>query len=166
MRMIWAQARNRVIGDRGTIPWHIPEDMAHFRASTQGSPVIMGRATWDSLNPKFRPLPGRDNVVVTRQRGWAAEGAIVAHTLTEAFEVTNRKAWVMGGAQIYNEALPYATLALVTEVDLDVAGDTYAPQLDDSWTLEASDPAEGWHVSSSGTRYRFLRYSRRPADAG
>ncbi|WP_041451183.1 dihydrofolate reductase [Hoyosella subflava] len=160
MRMIWAQSRGRVIGNQGAIPWHIPEDMAHFRDTTQGCPVIMGRSTWDSLKPKFRPLPGRDNIVVTRQSDWAAEGAIVAHSLPEAFEEANRKAWVMGGSQIYAEALPYASLAVVTEVDIDVPGDAFAPELDDSWTLESADPAKGWHTSTNGHRYRYLRYVR------
>lgn len=160
MRLIWAEARNRVIGDKGAIPWHVPEDMAHFREVTQGYPVIMGRATWESLPPKFRPLPGRDNVVVTRQHDWSAEGAIVAHSLTEAFEETNRKAWVMGGAQIYAEALPYATELHVTEIDLEVAGDTYAPTLGSGWLRAAVDPGEGWHESRNGTRYRFVTYTR------
>ena len=84
LNLIFARARNGVIGRNNTLPWHLPEDLAHFKRHTLGCPVIMGRKTWDSLPPKFRPLPGRLNVVVTRQPDWQASGAVVAHSLPEA----------------------------------------------------------------------------------
>ena len=101
--LIWAQAANGVIGRDNAIPWHIPEDMAHFREVTTGSTVVMGRRTWESLPARFRPLPGRRNVVLTRDEAWTAEGAEVAHDLTAALA---GDCWVIGGADIYRAALP------------------------------------------------------------
>lgn len=158
MRLIWAQSRGGVIGHRGAIPWRLPEDLAHFKQATLGHPVIMGRRTWDSLPARFRPLPGRENIVVTRDRAWHADGATVAHSLEEALEQSSTKAWVIGGAQVYAAALPYATTALVTEVDADYPGDAYAPTLDSSWALEAQGQ---WQTSATGLRYRVLTYRRR-----
>ncbi|WP_328592908.1 dihydrofolate reductase [Tomitella fengzijianii] len=161
--MIWAQARGGVIGASGTMPWHLPEDLAHFKAVTAGHPVIMGRATWDSLPPRFRPLPGRRNIVVTRDRGWHADGATAVHStadaLAEASPAPSREVWVTGGAQIYSALLPHAELCAVTEIDVDVAGDTLAPVLGTDWFDAA--PSE-WHVSErSGLRYRFRTLRRR-----
>lgn len=160
--LIWAQAANGVIGRDNTVPWHVPEDMAHFRAVTSGSTVVMGRRTWDSLPPRFRPLPGRRNVVLTRDRSWTDEGAVVAHSL-EAALAQSGDVWVIGGAEIYAAALPFAGAAVITEVREQFAGDVSVPDLDDSWLLESTDPVEGWHESSSGLHYRWRRYRRRPA---
>ena len=101
--LIWAQARRRVIGREGALPWHLPQDMAHFRQATAGCAVIMGRKTWDSLPPRFRPLPGRVNIVITRQPGWSAPGARPAASLPQALALCPPQAgtWVIGGAQIY-----------------------------------------------------------------
>ena len=85
--MIWAQTPHRVIGADGGMPWHVPEDLAHFKAITLGSPVVMGRATWDSLDPRWRPLPGRRNIVITRQQGWAEPGAERARSVDEALRL-------------------------------------------------------------------------------
>lgn len=102
--LIYAVAANGVIGRNGSMPWHVPEDLAHFRALTSGCPVIMGRKTWDSLPERFRPLPGRRNIVITRQDGWQARGAEVAHSLEQALEVARSTqadtVWVMGGAGV------------------------------------------------------------------
>jgi dihydrofolate reductase len=157
VRLIWAQARGGVIGHRGVMPWRLPEDLAHFKATTVGRPVIMGRRTWESIPDRFRPLPGRENIVVTRDHGWNAPGATAAHTLEEALEQSSTKAWVIGGAQIYAAALPYATVAVVTEIDAEFPGDAWAPELDSSWQLERD---ADWAVSTTGLRYRFLTYTR------
>jgi dihydrofolate reductase len=137
--LVFARARNGVIGKDGSLPWHLPEDLAHFKAVTQGCPVIMGRKTWDSLPPRFRPLPGRRNLVVTRQTGWQAPGAERAGSLEEAIGLASDapRAWVIGGAELYRLALAHATLAEITEVDQDFEGDAYAPELGDDWEISA-----------------------------
>ena len=157
--LIWAQAANGVIGRDNAIPWHIPEDMAHFRAVTAGATVVMGRRTWESLPPRFRPLPGRRNVVLTRDRSWRAEGAIVAHDLESALV---GDVWVMGGADVYAKALPSADVVELTEVQESFDGDVYAPELGDGWQLEVCDPVDGWHQSASGLHYRWTRHTRSP----
>ncbi|WP_025157596.1 dihydrofolate reductase [Leifsonia aquatica] len=153
LALIWAEAHDRVIGADGGIPWHLPEDMRHFRELTSGSPVVMGRRTWDSLPERFRPLPGRTNIVVTRQAAWSAPGAEVAHDVEEALALAAgaETVWVMGGAQLYAAALPLADRVEVTEVDLDVPGDTRAPALGEGWRTARGE----WQESSSGLRYRF-----------
>ena len=110
--LIWAQARGGVIGDGGGIPWHIPEDMKFFRETTAGGTVLMGRRTWDSLPPRFRPLPGRTNIVVTRDRSWRADGAVVQHDLA----LPEGDVWVMGGGEIYAAVIDSADVIAVTEV--------------------------------------------------
>jgi len=164
--LVWAQTPDGVIGAGNAIPWRLPEDMAHFKAVTLGHPVVMGRRTWDSLPPRFRPLPGRRNIVVTRDPGWAAEGAVRAGSVPEALELASRTpepaapagtAWVIGGGEIYRAALPYATTLSVTEVDTPVSGDTYAPVPDAEWKV-AED--SGPRISTSGLRYRIRRYTR------
>ncbi|MFF2052121.1 dihydrofolate reductase [Leifsonia sp. NPDC058194] len=158
LALIWAEAHDRVIGADGGIPWHLSEDLRHFRELTSGSPVIMGRRTWDSLPERFRPLPGRTNVVVTRQQDWSAPGAEVGHSVEEALALTAaaETTWVMGGAQLYESALPLADRVEVTEVDLAVGGDTRAPELGDGWTAHPG----AWQESSDGVRFRFVRYLR------
>ncbi|MDH6114457.1 dihydrofolate reductase [Kitasatospora sp. MAP12-15] len=165
--LIWAQSPDGVIGADNAIPWRLPEDMAHFKATTLGHPVLMGRKTWDSLPSRFRPLIGRHNIVVTRDPQWAADGAERAGSITEALELAaasspglpapSRTAWVIGGGEIYRAALGDATMLSVTEVDAIVVGDVYAPTVDASWTV-AGDT--GWQPSTSGLRYRIRRYTR------
>ncbi|WP_314149751.1 dihydrofolate reductase [uncultured Leifsonia sp.] len=155
--LIWAQANERVIGAGGTMPWHLPEDLRHFRELTDGDPVIMGRRTWESLPERFRPLPGRENVVVTRQAGFDAPGATVVHTLDDALAGRgDGTVWIMGGAELYRQTLAIADRVEVTEIDLDVDGDTIAPALGDGWTANAGD----WQDAANGMRYRFVRYLR------
>jgi dihydrofolate reductase len=163
--MVWAQARGGVIGHDGVLPWHLPEDMGRFRRLTLGHPVLMGRGTWDSLPDRFRPLPGRDNVVLTRRPGWQAPGAVVVGSVEAAERVlAGRDAWVIGGAEVYAEVIDRADRLEVTEIDLDVPGDAFAPTVDhDVWTPVDVDPAEGWHESTTGLRYRFTRFERRAA---
>jgi dihydrofolate reductase len=162
LALVWAQTSDGVIGRDGGLPWHVPEDMAHFRALTSGHPVIMGRATWESLSPRFRPLPGRENVVLSRTPGYLAAGARVVTSMAAALElVAGREAWVIGGGAVYEAAVDHADRLEVTEVDDVVAGDTYAPVIDASWTLVAREPASGWHTSAvGGARYRFCSYRR------
>lgn len=158
--LVWAEARDGVIGADGGMPWHVPEDMAHFRAVTASHDVVMGRRTWESLPPRFRPLPGRRNIVVTRSDSWAAEGAERAGSLEEALhQAGGDEVWVIGGGMLYAEAVHRADVLEVTRLDLAVDGDTRAPSTD-GWRRTASDPAEGWHTSRSGIRYRFETYRR------
>ncbi len=161
--LIWAEARGGVIGADGGMPWHVPEDLAHFKALTLGMPVVMGRRTWESFPARFRPLPGRRNIVVTHQEDWADAGAERAGSLeaglTLAGEDGPRRIWVIGGGQLFEEAIGLADLLEVTELDIAVDGDTLAPDRS-GWHAEATDPEAGWHTSSSGIRYRFLRLLR------
>ncbi len=156
LHLIFARARNGVIGNQGRLPWRLPEDLAYLKKTTMGCPVIMGRKTWDSLPPKFRPLPGRLNVVVTRQSDWYAEGALRAGSLDEAAALCTAHAdvWILGGAEIYAQALPMASSAVVTEIDADFEGDAYAPQFGPGWTKTQGD----LQVSSTGIRFSFSTY--------
>lgn len=162
VQLIYARAANGVIGHRNAMPWHLPEDLAHFKALTDGHAVVMGRKTWDSLPERFRPLPGRCNIVVTRQTDWHAPGALCAHSLADALALAaqhSAEVWVMGGAQIYAQALPLADAVEVTEIGQDFEGDAYAPILGNEWI--AASRAEG--VSRTGLPYAFVRYVRAPA---
>ena len=159
--LIYARAANGVIGKDGTMPWHLPEDLAHFKQLTLGAPVIMGRKTWDSLPPRFRPLPGRANIVVTRQENWSQTGTQRSFSLREALQIAEQlnpaTVWVIGGAQIYAQALPLAQRVEVTEIAQDFAGDAHAPELGPEW-LETAREA---HTSTSGLPFAFVRYERR-----
>ncbi|MFE9560778.1 dihydrofolate reductase [Streptomyces sp. NPDC006487] len=169
--LIWAQSCDGVIGADNGIPWRLPEDMAHFKATTLGHPVVMGRKTWDSLPARFRPLAGRRNIVVTRDPEWAAEGAERAGSIPEALEIAAGQAgqprpaatatatacWVIGGGEVYRAALAHAVMLSVTEVDTKVVGDTHAPELEPAWTV-AEDG--GWQSSVTGLRYRIRTYAR------
>jgi len=159
INMIFARAENGVIGKDNTIPWHLPEDLARFKQLTQGHPVIMGRKTWDSLPPRFRPLPGRKNLVITRQKNWSADGAFAASSLDEAIALCSEAAevWVVGGAQIYAEAKARAVRVEVTEIAQHFEGDAYAPTLDSNWIENARES----HVSKNGLAYSFISYSKR-----
>lgn len=162
--LIWAEAHDGVIGARGGMPWHVPEDLAHFKAITLGSPVVMGRRTWESFPARFRPLPGRRNIVVTRQEDWQDAGAERAASLEAALTLAGTDdpewVWVIGGGQLYREAIPFADRLEVTELDLDVEGDTRAPDRSE-WTPAAGGQGE-WATSGSGIRYRFLSLVRTP----
>jgi dihydrofolate reductase len=155
--LIWAQSASGVIGRAGNIPWQLPEDMSRFRNLTMGHTVVMGRRTWESLPARVRPLPGRRNVVLTRQTDYMAPGADVVRSLDDALGQGN--AWVIGGAEIYALALPSASRCEVTEVDVDLPprdDDAFAPLLDKAWVAEDAD----WQVSRAGLRYRFSSYRR------
>ncbi|HET7086930.1 MAG TPA: dihydrofolate reductase [Rhizomicrobium sp.] len=152
--LILAVAQNGVIGNRGAIPWHISDDMKRFKALTLGHTVVMGRKTWDSLPRK--PLPGRVNVVVTRQQDWRAEGAVTASSLGAATSGTSGVVMIIGGAEIYERALPLATRIELTEVHKDFAGDA-------TFTFDR----KGWHetaredrVTPDGLRYSYVTLTR------
>ena len=164
LHLIYARAANGVIGKDGVMPWHLPEDLAHFKRVTMGHPVIMGRKTWESLPTKFRPLPGRLNIVVTRQKDWKADGeksseVKIAHSLEEAKTLcdTTTDAWVIGGAEIYAQALPLATSVIVTEIEASFEGDAYAPVLGHAWREAKSE----YLLSQSGLPLRFVTYVKR-----
>lgn len=157
--LVWAQDRVGAIGKRGAIPWSVPEDMAHFREVTGDGAVIMGRKTWESLPERFRPLPGRRNVVLTRAEGYTADGAEVVGDLDAALDLVGRVAAVIGGGEIYAAALAHAHSLMVTEIEMLVDGaDAFAPPVDlGAWEqVEATD----WRRSRTGTLYRFLEYRR------
>ena len=156
LHLVYARSRNGVIGKDGVMPWHLPEDLAHFKQLTMGAPVIMGRKTWQSLPPRFRPLPGRVNIVVSRQPDWNAEGAKLAASLEDAIALCAgaSDAWIIGGAQIYAQSAAMAHTAEVTEIDADYEGDAYAPELGTQWREVARER----HNSPGGVRYSFVTF--------
>jgi len=138
LALIVAVSQNGVIGKDGDLPWHIPEDLKHFRKNTVGHSIIMGRKTWDSIG---RPLPKRKSIVVTRQEGLRIEGAQVVHSLGEALDAAREhdpEPRVIGGAALYREAFPFATRLILTEVQREVDGDTFFPDWDPSEWEEVS----------------------------
>jgi dihydrofolate reductase len=160
--LVWAQSTSGVIGRGGDIPWRVPEDLVRFKELTMGHTVVMGRRTWESLPARVRPLPGRRNIVLSRQAGFKADGADVLGSLEQASTVLEAEpqTWVIGGAQIYLLALPLANRCEVTEVDIDLPrddDDALAPVLDDGWLGVTGE----WRLSRSGLRYRFHSYRRR-----
>ncbi|MBG6076085.1 dihydrofolate reductase [Polaromonas sp. CG_9.11] len=158
INLIYARAANGVIGKENAMPWHLPEDLAHFKRLTQGWPVLMGRKTWDSLPARFRPLPGRTNVVITRQPDWREAGAQPASSLADALVQCSacEEVWVIGGAQIYAQAEPLAARIEVTEIARDFDGDAFAPQLGASWIEAAREK----HVAASGLEFSFVTYQK------
>lgn len=130
LTLVAAYAAGRVIGDHGRIPWHLSDDFAHFKATTMGGVLLMGRATYDSIG---RPLPGRTTIVVTRNPDWSAEGVLVAHSVDEALALAAQQpgeTFVAGGTQLYEQTLPLATHQVLTEVHLTVDGDARYPEFD------------------------------------
>ena len=157
--LIWAQGHDGVIGAGGQLPWHLPEDLALFRRLTTGSTVVMGRRTWESLPERFRPLPGRTNVVLTSDPTWAAEGARRAGSVDEVLD-EHSPVWVIGGGAVYAAFLPHAGRLVVTEVDLQVDGATWAPAIGAEWTRTDRTPDDGWAVSATGLGYAVSEYAR------
>lgn len=164
--LIVARTRNGVIGRDNTMPWHLPEDLRYFKRVTLGKPVIMGRNTWESLG---KPLPGRDNIVITRNPDYYADGATVVNDLDTALQLADTLAgtrgvdemMVIGGAQVYAEALPHVNRAYITEIDADIEGDTFFPALAGNWqetVREAHAPCE-----KNPFPYSFVVLDRQPA---
>ncbi len=174
LNLILARAANGVIGctrdGHPAMPWHLPEDLAHFRRLTQGCPVNMGRTTWASLPPRFRPLPGRVNLVLTRDAARAAELAAAGAVPVESLEAAlahcrtlrgphgqpPAEVWVIGGAQVYAQAEPLARRAVVTEIERAFDGDAFAPTLGPGWRETAREA----HVSADGLPFAFVTYER------
>lgn len=187
---IWAQAAGRVIGSGGGMPWSVPDDLTFFKRSTTGSPVIMGRSTWESFPPRFRPLPGRTNVVMTRsltdrERPAERDGALWTPGLDDAIRAATLahpsagELWIIGGAQVYADVLPRTDIpgvdrgmlsrVLVTELDISVDGDRTAPSLGPEWSrrvLDGGTDERGAIADDSGALtprpvpYRFVEYTR------
>jgi dihydrofolate reductase len=154
--VVAAVANNGVIGAGGKLPWHLPEDLKHFKNLTLGHPIIMGRRTWQSLG---RPLPGRENIVISRQPGFAAPGASVAVSLPAAIALCTGEpvAFVIGGAEIYAAALPLADGLVLTEIDRAYEGDTHFPGWDRrAWRATQKET----HTSAEGVRFAFVLYEK------
>lgn len=161
VELIVAMARGGAIGRGNALPWRLPDDLKRFKALTSGHAVVMGRKTWDSIG---RPLPGRTNVVITRDPGWSAQGAVRVSDLDAAITAAEashpgRTVMVIGGAQVYALALPRTSLLHVTEIELDVPdADAFFPAFDrEAWDLRHEEA----HVTSDGLRYRFVDLARR-----
>ena len=156
--LIAAMGRQRELGAHNQLLWHIPEDMAHFKALTLGKPVLMGRKTWDSLPPRFRPLPGRRNLVLTR--GAPIAGAETVRSLDEALQLCagEPELWVIGGAEVYALALPRAARLELTEVDAEFPeADCYFPNYSEHSICKIS--ASAWQFATPSLRYRFITAS-------
>ena len=154
--LVAAVAANGIIGAGGRLPWRLPEDLKHFKHLTMGHPVIMGRRTWESLGG---PLPGRENIVVSTRRGYEAPGAAVASSLDAALALCADEpvAFVIGGARLFEAALPLASGLVMTEIKRDYAGDTRFPEYDRSQWRESQREA---HTAADGTRFDLVLYER------
>jgi dihydrofolate reductase len=152
--LVAAVAANGIIGAKGQLPWRLPEDLKHFKQLTMGHPIIMGRRTWESLKG---PLPGRDNIVVTRRPGYDAPGAAVASSLEAALALClgETVVFVIGGSQLFAESLPIAAGLVMTEIDRDFEGDTRFPHYDRSRWKESQRER---HVTADGMKYDFVLY--------
>ncbi len=163
LSLIAAVARNGAIGRNGALLRTEAGDLKHFRRVTMGCPVIMGRKTWDSLPGRFRPLPGRRNVVITRNPAWRAEGAEAVASIAEALALLAgcARAFVIGGAEVYALALPLADELVITEIDVELTGDTFFPPWDRArFTQTAREP----HTGADGVGYSFVTYTRKPGE--
>jgi dihydrofolate reductase len=162
--LIAAVARNGVIGRDGVLPWHLGADMQHFRELTRGCPVVMGRRTWDSLPARYKPLPGRSNIVVSRRAGWSADGAQAAPSLPAALRLAqlrlspSKRVFVIGGAQLYREAMPLADALELTEVHSDIAGDRQFPFWDRGQFDEVSRVPQ---PPENGLAFDFVTYRKK-----
>lgn len=151
----------RAIGKDNALLWHLPDDLKRFKELTSGHPVIMGRKTWESLPQMYRPLPGRTNIVVTRQEGYKAGGASVVDGLSDAFLAAQDaqgadETFVIGGAQVYAEALPYANRLYLTLIDDEKEGDTFFPPYEKEFTKIISDESREWN----GLKYRWVNLEK------
>jgi len=154
--LVAAVAANGIIGVDGRLPWHLPEDLKHFKQLTLGHPVIMGRRTWESLKG---PLPGRENIVVSRQPGYEAKGAAVASSLDAALALCagEKVVFVIGGTQLFKDSLPIASGLVMTELKRGFVGDTWFPEYDRTQWREAQREA---HTAADGMRFDFVLYER------
>ena len=157
LALIAAVARNGVIGAGNALPWRLPGDLKRFRALTSGHAVIMGRKTWESIG---RPLPERQNIVVTRDAGWRADGAEAAPSLPAALALARlpAPAFCIGGGELYRAALPLADTLYITAIDRDFDGDAHFPPIDPAVWRETA--REAGHDAAAGLAYAFLTYER------
>lgn len=150
--LVVAASRNGCIGKDGSLPWHLPSDLARFKEITLGGTVVMGRKTWDSIPARFRPLPGRRNLVLTRDPAWRAEGAEPIRSMRDVGDV-----FVIGGGEIYEQTLPLADRVYATWVDAEVDGDTWFPPLSEpEWKLTS----ESGRLVENGFPFTFRIYDR------
>jgi dihydrofolate reductase len=162
--LIAAYTRNYVIGKNNSLPWRLPDDMKYFAQITSQHPVIMGRKNFESIPEKFRPLPNRQNIILTRQRDFMAAGCDVVHSLPDAFRKAERsgadEVFVIGGAEIYHQALPHAHRLYITEIHADLEGDTFFPEWQKAAWTEVSrkpHPVDARHVFN----FDFVIYVRK-----
>ena len=170
--LVWAQSLDGVIGLDGDMPWHVPEDLKHFKEVTMGQVLVMGRKTWLSFPPAFRPLPGRTSIIVSKTLAENLsdpdldhDDVHVAADLEQGLQLagelkTGPMIWVIGGGSLYDQTLKVATVVERSLFNIHVDGDTYAPKLDTSWSLTQQDPPDDWHTSKSSVQYRFERWER------
>ena len=163
MNLIFASSMNGIIGHNNQLPWHLPEDLAHFKKLTLGQVVLMGRKTWESIPAQFRPLPGRDNWVLTRQSHWNPTGARVFTDLSSAQAALEREhpgkeLWVIGGAEVYAQAMAHAQRIELTLIEKNFEGDAKAPRIDANWATISKET----HSTPSGLIYHFISYQRSP----
>ncbi len=145
IRLVVARSENKVIGNEGTIPWHVPEDFAHFKELTYGHPIIMGRNTFDSIG---RPLPGRTSIVVTRQSDYKKEGVRVVHSVAEAIDLAKTlddEIFIIGGAQIYDQSFAFADEIVLSEIPGEFVGDTFF-EIPAGWVVASREPKVGFTV--------------------
>ena len=160
--LVVAVSQNGVIGRDGGLPWHLSSDLKLFKAITMGKPIIMGRKTWESLPPRFRPLPGRMNIVISRSSdclaGQESSALRSAQSLEAALAMVSesKEVWVIGGAQIYAQALPLANKVVVTKIDAHFDGDAFAPKLGSAWVAQTTES----HIAANGLPYAFSTFQR------
>jgi dihydrofolate reductase len=160
LSIIVAMAKNRTIGVNNTLPWRCPEDLKHFKALTMGHHMIMGRKTFDSIG---KPLPGRTTVVVTRDRNLQIDGCLTAHSLSEAIDACtgDQQIFIVGGAEIYAQAMPLADALYLTEIQQDVQGDAHFPEFDRSAWQEVAREVR-MQDTPQPLEYHFVTYHRQP----
>jgi dihydrofolate reductase len=153
---IAALSQNRVIGKNNDLPWRLPDDMKFFMETTKGHHVIMGRKNYDSLHDKYKPLPNRTNMVITRQENFNAPGCIVLHAVEPGLEIAERvgenECFIIGGAEIYKLSMPYTNRLYLTEIQAEVQGDTYFPQFN---TKEWREISRKHHPADERHQYSF-----------
>ncbi|SHQ82947.1 dihydrofolate reductase DfrA [Mycobacteroides abscessus subsp. abscessus] len=155
--LLWAMDENRAIGRNNQLPWHLPEDLKYFKRVTMGKPIAMGRKTYDSIG---RPLPGRENIVITRNQGVTIEGCTVIHDVKDLLKRDDEELFVIGGAEIFKEILPFADRLYVTEIREEFEADTFFPEYNLSdWELIESIP--GVKDEKNPYDYEFLVYQRK-----
>lgn len=156
LSLIVAMARNRVIGIDNTLPWHLPEDLKHFKALTMGHPIIMGRKTFESIG---RPLPGRTTLIITRDPAYRMEGCLTAHSIQEAIALCQgeEEIFCVGGAELYRQVMPLADRLYITEIQAEYEGDASFPEIDAAVWREMARES---HVSQTGLGYDFVTYRR------